>query len=280
MQAAHLGLPAAVPAPGRQTQQLAAVEADTAHRLATVDGLAQAFDAASASPEAVLDYERDRMRAVFGADFQVLPRFTAVNAAELQTAFGASDALLGNRRLEAHSWFTRVSCARDALGPLADALRFAEAFTAAVHTFTVGQLPYTPGEPWIGLPMRHNSQRTAHLSLVVAGTPPQLDHPAVGLVFDEWNEVIPNLSETTGLTFHADRPTARSPHAILLAVAPDISQPWNFAKLEQVLRETIALTQARMVDQDAMTELDQFLPAAAVAVNAAGDAISSDLRVR
>jgi hypothetical protein len=280
MQAAHLGLPAAVPAPGRQTQHLAAVEADTAHRLATVDGLAQAFDAASASPEAILDYERDRMRAVFGADFQVLPRFTAANAAELQTAFGASDALLGNRRLEAHSWFTRVSCARDALGPLADTLRFAEAFTAAVHTFTVGQLPYTPGEPWIGLPMRHNSQRTAHLSLVVAGTPPQLDHPAVGLVFDEWNEVIPNLSETTGLTFHADRPTARSPHAILLAVAPDISQPWNLAKLEQVLRETIALTQARMVDQDAMTELDQFLPAAAVAVNAAGDTISSDLRVR
>jgi hypothetical protein len=280
MQAAHLGLPAAVPAPGRQMQQLAAVEADTAHRLATVDGLAQAFDAASASPEAILDYERDRMRSVFGADFQVLPRFTAANAAELQTAFGASDALLGNRRLEAHSWFTRVSCARDALGPLADTLRFAEAFTAAVPTFTVGQLPYTPGEPWIGLPMQPNSQRTAHLSLFVVGAPPQLDHLAAGLVFDEWNEVIPNPSETTGLTFHADRPTARSPHAILLAVAPDISQPWNLAKLEQVLREIIALSRARLVDQDAMTELDQFLPAAAVAVNAAGDTISSDLRVR
>ena len=280
MQAAHLGLPAAVPVPGRQTQQLAAVEADTAHRLATVDGLAQAFDAASASPEAILDYERDRMRAVFGADFQVLPRFTAANSAELQTAFGASDALLGNRRLEAHSWFTRVSCARDALGPLADTLRFAEAFTAAVPAFTVGQLPYAPGEPWIALPLRSNSQRTGHLSLFVVGNPPQLDHPVAGLVFDEWNEVIPNPSETTGLTFHADRPTARSPHAILLAVAPDMSQPWNLAMLEQVLRETITLSQARLVDQDAMTELDQFLPAAAVAVNAGGDTISSDLRVR
>ena len=280
MQAAHLGLPAAVPVPGRQTQQLAAVEADTAHRLATVDALAQAFDVASASPATILDYERDRMRAVFGADFQVLPRFTAANSAELQTAFGASDALLGNRRLEAHSWFTRVSCARGPLGPLADTLRFAEAFTAAVPTFTVGQLPYTPGEPWIALPLRPNSQREAHLSLFVVGSPAQLDHPVAGLVFDEWNEVIPNPSETTGLTFHADRPTARSPHAILLAVAPDMSQPWNLAMLEQVLRETIALSQARLVDQDAMTELDQFLPAAAVAVNAGGDTISSDLRVR
>ena len=280
MQAAHLGLPAAVPVSGRQTQQLAAVAADTAHRLAAVDDLAQAFDAASASPATILDYERDRMRAVFGADFQVLPRFTAANSAELQTAFGASDALLGNRRLEAHSWFTRVSCARGALGPLADTLRFAEAFTAAVPTFTVGQLPYTPGEPWIALPLRPNSQRKAHLSLFVVGSPAQLDHRVAGLVFDEWNEVIPNPSETTGLTFHADRPTARSPHAILLAVAPDMSQPWNLARLEQVLRETIALSQARLVDQDAMTELDQFLPAAAVAVNAGGDTISSDLRVR
>ncbi|MGZ4582760.1 MAG: hypothetical protein ACXVYI_00110 [Mycobacterium sp.] len=280
MRAAHLGLPAAVPAAGRQAQQLAAVEADTAHRLAAVDGLAQAFDAASAIPAAILDYERDRMRAVFGADFQVLPRFTAANSAELQTAFGASDALLGNRRLEAHSWFTRVSCARDAMGPLADTLRFAEAFTTAVPTFTVGQLPYTPGEPWIALPLRPNTQRTAHLSLFAVGSPPQLDQPVTGLVFDEWNEVIPNPSETTGLTFHAERPTARSPHAILLAVAPDTSQPWNLARLEQVLRETIALSQARLVDQDAMTELDQFLPAAAVAVNAGGDTISSDLRVR
>ena len=281
MRAAQFGLSNAVPLPDRQAEQLVAAESDTAKRLAQVDALTANFDLASASAPAILDFERDRMRAVFGADFQVVARFTASNAAELQVSFGSSDALLLNHRLEAMNWFTRVSAVRAPLGPLADTLRFAELFVAAIPAFTVGQLPYSAGEPWIALPPRPGTTRVGQVSLFVVGKPgPHLDQALAGLVFDEWNEVIPNAQETTGLAFHFDRPSSRSPHAILLAVAPDLSKPWNLLTLEQLLREAFNLCEMRLVDQDAMTELDQFLPALAFAVNAAGDTVASDLRVR
>lgn len=280
MRAAHFGLANAIPLPDRQAQQLRAAESDMAMRLARVDELTAHFDSGSASPPAILDYERDRLRAVFGADFRVVVRFAASNAAELKVAFAASDALLLNHRLEAMNWFTRVSYVREALGPLADTLRFAELFLGSAPSFTVAQLPFSAGEPWIALPPRPDVPRRGQVSLFVVGPPPHTNQILTGLVFDEWNEVIPNAKETTGLAFHFDRPGSRSPHAILLAVAPDLSKPWNLLTLEQLLREAFTLCRLRMVDQDAMTELDQFLPALTFAINAAGDTVTSDLRVR
>ena len=68
---------------------------------------------------------------------------------------------------------------------------------------------------------------------------------------------------------------ARAPQAILLAVAPDVGQPWNLDTLEAVLLDTLELARLRLVDPDAMTELDQFLPALYFGVNAANDAVST-----
>jgi hypothetical protein len=74
--------------------------------------------------------------------------------------------------------------------------------------------------------------------------------PVGGLVIDEWNEVVPSARETTGLVFNYDEPDARAPHAILLAVSPDVSKPWDIDTLEAVLLETLELAKLRLVDQD------------------------------
>jgi hypothetical protein len=160
----------------------------------------------------------------------------------------------------------------------ADVLRFSELYSGTIPSFTVGQLPHVAAESWGALPQKPGVPRRGQVSLFLVGTPPPFDKPVSGLIFDEWNETIPSAKETTGLAFHFDRPNSRAPHAILLAVAPDVTRPWNLLFLEQLLREAFQLSKARLVDQDAMTELDHYLPALTFAMNAAGDTVSTDLR--
>jgi hypothetical protein len=281
MRAAHFGLAGAVPQPRRLADQVKAAEADVAARLSKVDDLTSAFNRAAAAPAAVLDFETNRLRAVFGPNFTVLPRFTVVNADELRIAFGASDALLANRKLEAVSWFTRACLARDRLVRLSDVLRFEEMLLGTVAKFTVGQLPFVAGDSWIGLPNRAGAESAGKLSLVACG-PLQVaaNRPVAGLVFDEWSEVIPRARETTGLALHYDRPSSRPPQAVLVAAAPDMTRPWGLDTLEAILLETLELGKLRLVDQDAMAELDHFLPALTFAINAADDTVTADLRVR
>jgi hypothetical protein len=222
----------------------------------------------------------ERLKVVFGAGFLVLPRFVPSNATEIAVAFGNSDALQRNRRLEVVTWFTRAARVREGLSRLADVLRFAEVWGRNTPGFTVGQMPFVPGEVWVALPTAGTSPG-GRLSLVACGsTTFEGNQPLAGFVWDEWSEVVPNRAETTAMAFHYDRPNSRPPQAILIAVAPDVNQPWNLLFIEQILRETLSLSKQRLVDQDAMLELDQYLPALCFPINAAGDTIATDLRAR
>jgi hypothetical protein len=105
--------------------------------------------------------------------------------------------------------------------------------------------------------------------------PADLTLPVSGVVIDEWNEVVPSARETTGLIFNYDEPDARAPQAILLAVSPDVSKPWDLDTLEGVLLETLELAKLRLVDQDALHELDHYLPALYFGLNATSDAVAT-----
>jgi hypothetical protein len=211
----------------------------------------------------------------------VLPRFTPAGAATLAQAFGASEALQGGNRLEAVTWFERVARVREGAGHLADALRYAEALgSGATLELTVGQLPFEAGARWVALPAAPASALPgSRLSLVACGplafAP---DQPVAGLVVDEWTEVVPSARETTGVVFHYDEPGARAPHAILLAVAPDTTRPWDLPTIEAVVLEALELAKIRMVDTDALLELNHYLPGLYFAINAAGDTISTNFR--
>ena len=68
-----------------------------------------------------------------------------------------------------------------------------------------------------------------------------------------------------------------APHAILLVVPPDQSQPtWNAEALQKVLLETMDLVRVRAVGPEALGELGQYLPALYFALNLAGDTVSTD----
>ncbi|MEU2040337.1 LysM peptidoglycan-binding domain-containing protein [Nocardia niwae] len=104
--------------------------------------------------------------------------------------------------------------------------------------------------------------------------------PSAGLVFDEWVEVLPGSdalaetktgphpvpveSELTGLSFHFDRPDAKAPQAILLAVPPDPERGWTADGLAMVVRDSLELAKLRAVDLADLPLLDDVVPAVRV----------------
>jgi hypothetical protein len=111
-----------------------------------------------------------------------------------------------------------------------------------------------------------------------------------GLMIDEWVEVVPSRSETTGIAFQHDAPDSRAPQGILLAVPPVQGVAWTAWSMQRLLLETLDAAKLRAIDAEALDnaalnpvtgaqavgEVAHFLPALYFAVNVDGDAISPD----
>ena len=158
-------------------------------------------------------------------------------------------------------------------------LSYAEALgTGEKLKLTIAQLPFDPTDRWVGLPLKTGqSLPGGKLSLVVqSAAPVDVHQPLAGLLIDEWVEVVPNASETTGISLQYDQPNAAPPQTILVAVPPEIESPWTVWSLQQVLLETLDLARIRAVDPDALDEVGHYLPALYFACNTAGDTVSTD----
>jgi hypothetical protein len=288
MQASHFGLSGAIPqalgATDADMQALVAqartVERQAADRLAPVAAINQALSAPDISAETRQELCLARLRAVFGASFVVLPRFTPSNAAELASAFAASTTLQGGDPLAVVTWHQRAARVSDGVARFDDAMRYAEALsTGEALNLQVAQLPYHAEDRWIGLPHTGDTPLPGGRLSLIAHTPAGLNtaQPLAGLWLDELLEVAPNENETTGVVFQYDQPNAVAPQAILLAVPPDPAVlQWTAQALVQVLWETLDLTRIRAVGLDALGELGQYLPALYFAFNARNDTISTD----
>jgi len=49
-----------------------------------------------------------------------------------------------------------------------------------------------------------------------------------GALADEWTEIIPATEETTGITFHYDRPSCEAPQTMLLVTPAQLSGNWQW----------------------------------------------------
>ncbi|MDI1476303.1 hypothetical protein [Polyangium sp. y55x31] len=229
-------------------------------------------------------YDRGRLEVVFGAGFRVLPGSAAPDPGTLSAALAASTETQGGDPQAAAGWLQRVARVRRGVDRFVAALAYAEALeTGDTLTAQVVQLPYTPHERWLGLPQT-GSAPGSRLSLLLHAPEP-IGPTVAGLVIDEWVEVIPSRTETTGVAFHFDAPGACAPQAILLAVSPDDRPHWSTELLENTLAEALSLARLRTVDlealhptdPDAMTDIGQLLPAAHFGTNVQpGDAIATD----
>jgi hypothetical protein len=177
------------------------------------------------------------------------------------------------------TWFQRMARVRDGVARLNAALSYAEALGSGEKLkLTIAQLPYGTDDRWVGLPLKDGqSLPGGKLSLAVQSSAPvDATKPMAGLLIDEWVEVVPNATETTGIAFQYDQPNAAPPQTILIAVPPQVDVPWTVWSLQQVLLETLDLARIRAVDPDALDEVGHYLPALYLAFNTAGDTVSTD----
>jgi hypothetical protein len=224
-----------------------------------------------------------RLRAIFGKAFVVLPSFKFTNSPELPNEL--KNALADSKKVQAGdpfaaiTWFQRMARVRDAVARFNAVLNYSEILkTGERLNLNVVQLPYSNNDRWIGLPLKDGQSMPAgKLSLVVQSAAPlTFTEELAGLLIDEWVEVVPSTTETTGIALQYDQPNAAPPQTILLAVPPEIGAPWTIRSLQQVLLETLDLARIRAVDSEALNEVAHYLPALYFACNVAGDTVSTD----
>jgi hypothetical protein len=253
--------------------QAASIQKELAQRREQLDNLA------ASSVEDQLKHALSRLHMVFGKAFIVLPRFTTDNVDELQKALADSDKAQGNDPLVAPTWFRRMARVRDGISNLSAALGYSEALgTGERLTLTIAQLPYAKDDRWVGLPLADGKNIPGgKLSIAVQSTA-NLDvrKPLAGVLIDEWVEVVPSTSETTGIALQYDQPNAAPPQTVLIAVPPEIGVPWTLWSLQQVLLETLDLARIRAVDPVTLDEVGHYLPALYFAYNTLGDTVSTD----
>jgi hypothetical protein len=259
--------------------QGASIAGELAKRVDELANLEKSFDGSATPEEDKRRHQVERLQVVFGSSFVVCPRFSVANSDELQKALGDSTRVQDNDPLAVVTWFHRVSRVRDGVERLDFSLRYAEVLgTGSQLNLKVAQLPYKEDDRWVGLSLQPDQALSpSRFSLVIqAASDIDVNKALTGVLIDEWVEIVPNTSETTAMVFQYDQPDASPPQSILLAVPPDLEQPWSLWSLQQVLLETLDLARIRAVDPESLDEVGHYIPALYFAVNSAGDAISMD----
>jgi hypothetical protein len=259
------GIPGAYPVPGQRNTVEVLSQAESVEREAQ-----RKLDAANAKPE---DDASGIMKDIFGSGFVVLPRFTPPlgTREELDRALAVPHTGSAPGSDAAIQWLQQAARVRAPLARWRRLGLYSRALGIDLTKFTVAQLPYAAGEQWAALKFVGAPAVAGRLSLVLHRfAAPSASNGWVGLTLDEWSEVIPRRLEETGVVFHYDDPGAEPPHAVLIAVPPDLSVPtWSSATLLSIVRETFELVKIRGVEAEMLDGLGQLVPGIFTAANQA-----------
>jgi hypothetical protein len=229
----------------------------------------QKLDALTASTAA--DRDIQRLKAAFGPDFLPLPAFQPANATELAAAAALAQQPGWAGPPMIRTWLGRSARVRPNVLSLTRLRTAAQALQAADAPLATLQLPAITGEPWVGGAFGGTPPAGPRVQVTLANGPLNDSTSLLaGLLLDKWDETIPSTQQLTGVAYHYQSPLSEPPQAVLVAVPADPSaSTWTPAALEQILRETLDLAKIRAVDQDALAQTGQLLPAFYLANNVA-----------
>jgi hypothetical protein len=281
LQAAAFGMPEAVPTLTRDPDRLTALQKQALRAQLALQGRLDAA-AAQAKPETLaadlLSTCNEVAKTLLGSTLPLLPAILMaedLSAAALPA--GAPDAL----RIE--DWLFSASLVRPGAERLQHARVLAQAAAAPVEDLSVLQWPAS-AKSWIAEPPPAGEDwNDDRIAIVLQPAQPiDLAQPLVGLVVDEWTELLPRDSETTGIAFHYDAPNAEPPQALLLAVSArsfDNNGRWQWRELAACVEQAFDLARLRAVGPDELrqTPLDTVLPATLMAESAAPVTVSTSL---
>ena len=208
---------------------------------------------------------------IAGERFPIMSAFAAVpGGGGLATSLARPGNLDGADLPGMMTWLRRLARVRPHVSDFHDlALAMELRDGAGPPSLRVIQAPSAgPDETWAVNARPGAAQRTALLQVPaeVRG-----DAPVCGWLIDGWTERIPGLTsfsgsdissrtELAGLSFHYNQPDARAPHAILVAVPPDVSKPWTAEMLLHVLGETFDLARIRSVEHRDLPRRTPIVP--------------------
>lgn len=242
--------------------------------------LVAAFDAGAATPAATVKHHGDRMRALLGKAFPVLPRFTATNSAAVAASIGARATLLDNDDIAPALWLDRMALVRPELSRIARVRSASEMIRSGVTPadLAICQLPPVSGDRWLALPS-NGPPSTAEVALMtVTNGPVNFAKPVAGFFCDAWMETIPSRDEVTGIAFQFDAPGARAPQAILLAVPGRQDAAWSVDALLESITEAHDLARVRAASPRQLGWLGTVLPALYLPDSISPDVPGVDLR--
>jgi len=256
------------------SEQARAVLATIESQAALPQPVTPAANSSASDQERWLVTVTDYVQTVVGRGVPIIPLFSLPLSSSFAASFAEGAAPVGADGPAVMTWLRRVGRVRPKAGAVHDLLLARAALDIPGLLLATGQLPVEPGAQWVGLPFKGAMPSTARVATVLATQAP-IDPAAKfgGLVFDTWTETLPGLTtvadratgvepaEVTGVAFTVNAPDAYPPQAILLAVPPDLSQPWSLDVLFDIVQETLELAQMRSVDLGDLPRLGRVLPA-------------------
>jgi hypothetical protein len=264
--AADAGVPFAFPLPGDeallgQAKSIAAAVASARDRATAIE---TESNAPGLAPPQQADLLIRSAQEYLGADFRVLPLFTYPNGPDLVAADAARAAILtvaraGNADADpVGETITSVAQVRGAVHRVHRLRLMHELATGDVLEAAALQLPPRTGDVWLGgaLPAGWEIFNDT-LSLIQLR--PQGFSPGgkqCGLLIDEWVESLPRRTEVTGLAFGFDQPDSAPLQAIMLAVADEGAQQWDWNALVEIVRETVFRAKLRAVEPDKLDTVE------------------------
>jgi hypothetical protein len=231
--------------------------------------------------------------ALFGDDFRIVPEFALSDAQSVEwvNALAASTggSLLGWLKttgaidFPVDEWMCAVARVRPGIRAWESTVALSSALGQPALALTPIQFPYEAGAPWLAMQFPSNYKPDSDRLLYTAcySTPFDKSAPQTGLLLDEWSEIIPSTTHTTGLSFNFNRPDNEAPQAILVVTPASNSGHWVWADLVGALNETLDLAKKRAVEPDLLdaAPYSTLLPATVMAATLYGISISTSLSV-
>jgi hypothetical protein len=268
---------------------------DQANRVATVAAERQsAANAAIATAAAATDNSvkaragTEALQAMFGSGFLVLPPFTPDTSSQpggssVAPDLSTSAALTAGVSGATETFLAQAAAVQRNVDRWQDARLLSGALRpldqrGAADSLVVAQAPIDAGETWVALPSAQ-APRAGRTSWVLDTAVTTLANtPVAGLLVDQWVDVVPQSTLSTGIAFGYAAPATQPPQAILLAVPPDARPNWSVEAIERVILETLDLARIRAVDPDSLQSFGHIVPALFMAMNQASDStVSTDL---
>ncbi len=258
-----------------------------AERVKTAEDTLTAHDAAAEAP-ARLAAMRQAAEALLGENSTVIAEFTLDTAQgdEWQQALaetGSGDLLRYLKENTAidfpvDEWLSGAARVRGQLAHVEQVGILAQAFGRTEPELTPIQLPHRAGERWLALEYPPDQvidgERLLYTAAYTAAFNPA--GAQCGLLLDEWTEVIPGRTASTGIALNFDQPNSEPPQAMLLVTPATWNGEWQWEDLLQTLPDTLRLARQRGVEpaQVDATAYARFLPATITAVTRHGLSIA------